>query len=126
MWGKTVQTSLTPTAYTDQNSGPVAHERRRHKRSKLNRYSTIRLKSGSLVCSCVIKDISKTGARLLVANRTWVPSSFSITGKHGDESYEVQKVWSKGEEIGVRFSSSTLDTDSVYQNMSVRKLAIQG
>ena len=78
-------------------------ERRRHRRTAINRIAKFRTDVGSLPRDCMITDISKQGARLFVDN-VEVPDQFHLTiaGDEGEDR-ECRVVWRLGGEIGVTF-----------------------
>ena len=82
-------------------------ERRRERRTTINRLAQFQADSVSLPRDCTITDISKTGARLF-AEGVEVPDRFHLlvsdgerTGKHARRECTV--VWRLGGEIGVLF-----------------------
>ena len=77
-------------------------ERRRSQRVNTNKFATIILGDQDL-CACVIKDVSDSGARLLVLNRNWVPKQFEIQGLDSEKHITVNRVWQDEQQIGVSF-----------------------
>ncbi len=55
------------------------------------------------LCDGIIKNITATGARLLIRQNTWLPGEFTITSEILDRPRQVQTVWSNKEHIGVKF-----------------------
>ena len=81
----------------------VSVDRRTHRRVKTNKSAVIRIGDWN-ICACVIKDISKSGAKLLVLNSCWVPKQFVIYGLAGNVWVTADKVWQDDQQIGVKFS----------------------
>ena len=52
---------------------------------------------------CVVKNLSKTGAKLIVPVSTWVPETFELHCQKGSFKIPAAKVWEKAGEIGIRF-----------------------
>lgn len=77
-------------------------ERRKSKRISASKQVTINFE-GLKLFNCIVKDISNTGAQILVANQCWVPKQFFIHGLLTNELILVSQVWNRGQQIGVRF-----------------------
>jgi hypothetical protein len=83
-------------------------DRRKHRRTVINRIAKFRTDVGSLPRDCMITDISRLGARLFV-DGVEVPDQFHlIIGGEQDEDRECRVVWRLGGEIGVTFVGSPL------------------
>lgn len=52
---------------------------------------------------CLVKDLSKGGARILVPPVTWIPKRFIIRCPNGEFELAVEKIWDRLGEVGVRF-----------------------
>lgn len=52
---------------------------------------------------CVIRDISKSGMRILVGDTSDIPDFFTIKAEQSNKVYSCEAVWRRDEEIGVRF-----------------------
>jgi hypothetical protein len=78
-------------------------ERRRDRRTAINRLAKFRSDFGSLPRDCMITDISKLGARLFI-DGVDVPDQFHlmIAGENGGDR-ECRVVWRLGGEVGVAF-----------------------
>ena len=84
-------------------------ERRRDRRTTINRIAQFQADSVSLPRDCMITDISKQGARLF-ADGVEVPDQFHllVTGDQDKEARrECRVVWRLGGEIGVTFVGAT-------------------
>lgn len=64
------------------------------------------------VVDCVIRNLSLTGASLVVPMTVGIPSNFTLVDAHGGTRHPAQIVWRKGERVGVRFMDSP-DSPSV-------------
>lgn len=60
------------------------------------------------VVDCQIRNISATGANLIVPLTVLLPRSFTLLDLHGGTNHSVEAVWRKGERMGIRF----LDVDA--------------
>jgi hypothetical protein len=87
-----------------QNARTVARERRGVSRRTINRVAQFRTGLGALPRSCMVTDISASGARLY--SETDLPESFtlSVTGEDADIQRECRVVWRLGGEVGVTFT----------------------
>ena len=81
----------------------MATERRKHPRTIINQIAKFRTDEGALPRDCMITDISKLGARLLI-DVAEVPAQFHliISGEAG-VMHECRVVWQIGGEVGVSF-----------------------
>jgi hypothetical protein len=77
-------------------------DRRKSARICISKQVTINFK-GLKLCNCIVKNISTTGAQILVTNQCWVPKQFFIYGLLANELIFVSQVWNKGQQIGVKF-----------------------
>ena len=65
--------------------------------------ASIRLENTDL-CDCVIKDVSETGMLLFVPRIAWLPANFVVISHVFQEPVPVKKVWSCGENVGVKIA----------------------
>ncbi len=94
------------TVFTSETGGPYGqNDRRRFLRFQSNKQAAIKLRE-TLLCDCIIKDISETGAKLLVSQRNWIPRQFEITVLSRDLALPAKRVWRMGEKVGVEFVES--------------------
>ncbi len=77
-------------------------ERRLSPRQKWNKLARIYLRDAFIV-DCIVKDISRSGARLLLANENYVLDGFHIQVSGTTRKLKVAKVWKDGAVVGVRF-----------------------
>ena len=79
-------------------------ERRGVSRRVINRVAQYRCGLGALPRSCMVTDISTSGARLY--SETDMPETFtlSVTGEDADIQRECRVVWRLGGEVGVTFT----------------------
>jgi hypothetical protein len=57
--------------------------------------------SDSTTISCVIRDMSETGARIVFGGPVHLPESFRIALVNSDDVYAVDLVWHRGFAAGV-------------------------
>jgi hypothetical protein len=81
----------------------VFSERRKIARRAINRVAQFHTTDGSLPRSCMITDISESGARLY--SETDMPDRFTlaVSGDGGDARRDCRIVWRLGRELGVEF-----------------------
>lgn len=84
--------------------GIVAKERRAKPRRVINRVAQYHCGIGTLPRTCMVTNISETGARLYC--ETEVPDAFtlSLTGEDVNIRRECRVVWRLGGELGVEFT----------------------
>ena len=87
-----------------QNTKPVVMERRGVQRRVINRMAQYHCGMGALPRTCMVTDISASGARLY--SETEMPETFtlSVTGEDADIRRECRVVWRLGGEVGVTFT----------------------
>jgi hypothetical protein len=78
-------------------------ERRKIARQVINRVAKFSTDDGSLPRSCMITDISESGARLY--SETDMPQKFTlqVSSDGGDARRDCRVVWRLGRELGVEF-----------------------
>lgn len=69
------------------------------------------LKTGKLVfgnnhsiVDCTIRNMSKTGAKILCGDQSAVPSLFKLVTTSDNLMRDAKVIWRRGNEIGIRFS----------------------
>ena len=77
-------------------------EQRKVQRKSLKYPARIDLRDGSPLRSCVIRDISATGARIFVDGPDEIPDYFYLL-LAGSTARECQVVWREGKQIGLEF-----------------------
>lgn len=83
---------------------PRLKERRQAPRRVINRMAEFQAGLGSLPRTCMVTDISDSGARLFTEIID-VPAQFtlSVTGEGGTVQHACRVVWRLGGELGVAF-----------------------
>ena len=83
------------------------HEQRKHRRRALERAGKIRFDGGAGIAAidCVVKDISATGARLLVCTAATIPAEFQLTvdGIVDQDCLIRWSTWRSSGELAVEF-----------------------
>jgi hypothetical protein len=78
-------------------------ERRTTQRQRRLHGGKIIFNDNSSVISCVVRDLSKTGARLGVASPVGIPEWFDLRIDRNGASYPAKVAWRSGDQIGVMF-----------------------
>ena len=78
----------------------VGLNRRIHPRSLTDERGTMIV--GSAKHSCVIRDRSQGGARLVLREKIELPARFDLVQRSGTQSVEI--IWSDRNQVGVRFT----------------------
>jgi hypothetical protein len=86
-------------------------ERRKDRRNIINRTATFQADVGALPRDCMIIDVSRGGARLLIDGAD-VPDRFHLLIEQ-NEHRECRVVWRLGGEIGIAFVGAPLREPSV-------------
>ena len=80
-------------------------DRRKLKRTRVQRNAKIIVPRRSPVISCTVQNITSAGACLKLANTFGVPDSFDLTFEHGRTRRACRVVWRTDDQLGVRFES---------------------
>lgn len=64
----------------------------------------VHLSNWSLV-DCIIRDISETGAKLIIGDQVAVPNEFRFLVSSENTIRNAQVVWRRGDMIGITFTS---------------------
>lgn len=78
-------------------------ENRASPRSRVLKSGTILVGSRPSVISCMVRNLSKTGAKLICGDQISVPNSFRLSVGGEAEPRMARVRWRKGNEIGVEF-----------------------
>lgn len=77
-------------------------ERRLTPRFKWNKLAGIYVQDSYMI-DCIVKDISETGARLLLADENWLFLEFHVRFRETTSKLKVERVWKNGSTLGVKF-----------------------
>jgi PilZ domain len=78
--------------------------RRQHERSSLNTSAVIRTEDDSFTASCVVHNLSESGAKLMVEQREPLPTEFILFLRPSSSvGRRCQTIWRIGNKVGVRF-----------------------
>ncbi len=80
-------------------------ERRQEKRLRALKSGKIAFNDRRSVIDCMIRDLSKHGAKLLVATSVGVPDRFDLVLDADHSSYSCRLAWRTEKELGVEFVS---------------------
>lgn len=86
-------------------SEPPPTERRPKRRSRTSLPGIISNADGKNSFNCSIRDISDTGARVLVRGQH-IPSDFYLIHVRDRVVYDAKVVWSSGKEVGVSIKNT--------------------
>jgi len=79
-------------------------ERRKQSRRRVLKEGKIVFADGLRVLDCVIRDMSESGAKLLIANTVSLPDAFYLFEKSSSLLYPASVAWRQPNSIGVEFS----------------------
>jgi PilZ domain len=83
----------------------MANDVRRHHRLEWNRVGKLISLVGHPISNCMVKDISPSGARVMVPMPEIVPDFFRINYGAEDVKPMCSVRWRKDKEMGIRFIS---------------------
>jgi hypothetical protein len=79
-------------------------ERRKHPRRRVLKEGKIVFADGLRVLDCTIRDLSETGAKLLISNTVGLPDHFLLYEKSAGLLYPASIAWRQPNSVGVEFS----------------------
>ena len=71
-------------------------------------------------CDCVFRNLSATGARIVINEHLQFPERFHLINIRDGVVYGSRLIWTKGREVGVQFE--TVTSLAVNTDLSFRKL----
>ena len=82
----------------------MEHEHRINPRHRTLKGGKISYANAACVVDCVIRNLSHTGASLVVPMTVGIPGSFTLVDAHGGTRHAAEVVWRRGDRIGVHFT----------------------
>jgi hypothetical protein len=82
-------------------------DRRRGLRTRDLRPAKITFHDSAPAIDCIIRDLSLTGACLLVVNPVDIPNTFDLVLTRDQSRHPCQVIWRKTNQIGVAFQQSS-------------------
>jgi hypothetical protein len=78
-------------------------DKRQDTRMRRLKEARLYLPDGKTVITCKVRDISTTGAKLKCGEPFLIPTHFKVTITGEMELRPAEKMWAKGDEIGIKF-----------------------
>jgi len=78
-------------------------ERRQAPRHKTYKAARIAFQGGRAVITCLVRNLSDTGACLAVDNPIGIPDSFNLVFDSGEPSRMSRVIWRKEKQVGIAF-----------------------
>src|ERR1041384_5005461 len=85
-------------------SQPQTNERRRITRQKSFLRGTIHFNNRRSALDCLVRDISRFGARLTFTNAVTVPDVIELHIPQKEQTLRSHVIWRHGQEVGVAFA----------------------
>jgi hypothetical protein len=89
--------------YDDTLASPA--ERRPNPRKRVLLVGIVVYANGAYSFDCTFRNLSETGARIVVGKNAQFPSDFYLINIRDRVAYEAKVVWNNGSEIGVTFQN---------------------
>jgi hypothetical protein len=86
---------------------PQTNERRRIVRQKSFLRGTIHFNNRRSALDCLVRDISRFGARLTFTNAATVPDVIELHIPQKEQTLRAHIIWRHGQEVGIAFASET-------------------
>ena len=110
-------TQIAPKPASDQRAAP---------RMRTLIAAKIGFNNGQSALDCLIRNLSDTGAKLIVSAAVTLPECFDLIVPRKSLTRRVRIAWRRGEEIGVRFEdaspSDRCDPDASSLTRRIREL----
>jgi hypothetical protein len=87
-------------------------ERRSSPRRRTFLGAQLKRPGGASISDCIVRDLSKTGARLYVAQPVVLPGEVELEITKTGERFRAEVVWTGRDSYGVRFSADRQDADA--------------
>lgn len=81
----------------------VSEDRRKSPRNRTFLTATVRELNRTSTWSCTVRNICDDGARLEVANSSWLPNQFDLEVMSRDMREPVRVIWRREDALGVAF-----------------------
>jgi hypothetical protein len=79
--------------------------------------------NAAFTCDCSFRDLSATGARIIVPQLVQLPEQFHVINMREGVAYGSRLVWNKGLEIGIKIESViALNARDDYLTSRLKKL----
>lgn len=83
------------------------HDQRKEQRDLTAWPGRIALAAGAQLRECTIRDISRSGARLTLADARTLPRAFELLIVPTGEIFQARLKWRRGRQAGVHFADKT-------------------
>jgi hypothetical protein len=100
-------TRLSPITHNfrdNKSRAIIAFDRRKVRRQRVLKEARIILSNGRSTMSCVIRDLSQSGARLQAPFTPEVPEKFMLLITGESTMVPARRVWWAGNQMGVKFT----------------------
>jgi len=81
-------------------------ERRQFPRHRTLKSGRIVVQSGRSVLDCTVRNLSASGALLVVKNLTSIPEKFELVLETSGEHYRCRVAWRRDDRLGVEFGGA--------------------
>ena len=88
---------------SDSDSPPAPPERRPSPRRRALLAGLVVHSAGRFSFPCTIKDISASGARIIFAASSFMPSQIEVVNRSNGTVYRCEVVWTKPTSAGLKF-----------------------
>jgi hypothetical protein len=86
-------------------------DRRRSKRLKSFLQGLVYIDKRRGAMSCVIRDLSEKGARMILSETVAIPEVVSLHIPQKDETFRARVKWRRGDEVGLSFAAAETGFD---------------
>lgn len=80
--------------------------------------AVIEFNHGASRLDCVVKNMSRSGARIEITDAIGLPNEFNLRIPHRNETYRSQMIWREKGAIGVRFVAAEAEASEPLRAMA--------
>jgi hypothetical protein len=102
-------------------SQPPPAERRPTRRKRVLLAAMVTYADGARSFDCTIRNVSETGAQILMGKNAQFPSEFYLINIRDRVAYDAKVMWNNGIEVGVQFKKTYPLSDITDPSMSFLK-----
>jgi hypothetical protein len=96
---------MTGASRSKEETGEAAKHEQRSARRRITRHPGLLLNpDGSILCPCMMNDVSAEGAKLELQSQGQIPDEFTLLlSKYGNVSRKCKVLWRSKNSVGIRF-----------------------
>ena len=93
----------------------MGDDKRRQRRQRVLKDGRIITLDQRSVVNCMVRDLSRTGARLKCGDQVAVPNEFLLQVGHDATMTPAKAMWRRGTDIGIVFTGEPVPAPRIYR-----------